>query len=60
MWNDFTDFELAELAAQYDLQDELIFGSDLRLSNRAQIEALLTDLEFTMAFESLDINQEIA
>jgi hypothetical protein len=51
MWNDFTDFELAELAGCYGIEDELEFCNDLTLSNRAQIETLLTLVEHNMAFE---------
>lgn len=50
MWKDFTDWELAEIAAQYHLQDELEFNSDLALMNREHIETLLTQTEFEMAF----------
>lgn len=50
MWKDFTDFELAEIAAQYHLQDELEFNLDLKLMNRDKIEAMITDVELAMAF----------
>ncbi len=50
MWKDFSDFELAEIAAQYHLQDELEFNSDLTLMNREKIEQLLTHVELTTAF----------
>lgn len=50
MWNDFSDFELAEIAAQYHLQDELEFNYDLTLMNRERIEELLTKVEHDMAF----------
>lgn len=51
MWNDFSDFELAEIAAQYHLQDELDFNLDLTLMNREHIEQLLTKIEYEMAFD---------
>jgi hypothetical protein len=50
MWKDFTDFELAELAGQYGLEDSLVFAGDLSLANRNEIEALLTEVELDMAF----------
>jgi hypothetical protein len=50
MWNEFNDFELAELAGQYGLQDSLVFSGDLSLANRAEIEKLLTLTEYDMAF----------
>ncbi len=59
MWNDFNDFELAEIAAQYGFQDQLEFNGDLRLANRKAIEDLLTAYEFETAF-SVDNNSEVA
>jgi hypothetical protein len=59
MWNDFNDFELAEIAAQYGFQDQLDFNGDLRLANRVAIEDLLTAYEFETAF-SVDNNSEVA
>jgi hypothetical protein len=50
MWSGFSDWELAEIAAQYNLQDELDFNLDLTLMNRARIETLLTQVELEMAF----------
>ena len=50
MWKDFTDFELASLAGQYGLEDSLVFGSDMTLLNRHQIEDMLIQSEFDMAF----------
>ena len=58
MWNDFTDFELAEIAAQYGFQDHLDFNGDLKLSNRKTIEDLLTTYEFDLAF-GVDNNSEV-
>lgn len=58
MWNDFTDFELAEIAASYGFQDLLEFNQDLALQNRNEIESVLTKYEFDNAF-SLDNNAEV-
>lgn len=60
MWNDFSDYELCEIAGSYGLEDELVFAADLTLANRERIEQLLTDVEFSMAFSVLDEKQEIA
>jgi hypothetical protein len=58
MWNDFNDFELAEIAAQYGLQDHLEFNGDLRLMNRKTIEDLVTAYEFDHAY-MVDNNSEV-
>jgi hypothetical protein len=50
MWDEFSDFELATLAGQYGLEDSLIFSGDLSLANRSEIETLLANYEFEMAF----------
>jgi hypothetical protein len=50
MWSDFNDFELAELAGQYGLEDSLVFAADLSLANRDEVESLLTLAEHNMAF----------
>jgi len=50
MWNDFSDFELAELAGNYGLEDELVFNGNLTLANREFIETRLTEVELEMAF----------
>jgi hypothetical protein len=50
MWNDFNDFELAELAGQYGLEDSIVFAGDLSLANRSELESLLTAAEHDMAF----------
>lgn len=50
MWNEFSDFEIAELAYQYGFGDEIEFNSDLRLFNRKQLETMLTLREHNMAF----------
>lgn len=62
MWNDFSDFELAELAGKYGLEDSLVFAGDLSLVNRDEIEKLLTEVEWDFAFsqKSLDFNYELA
>jgi hypothetical protein len=51
-WSDFDDFELACLCADYGYEDELEFVQILpiKLSNRAEIETLLTQHELEMAF----------
>ena len=50
MWNDFSDFELAELAGQYGLEESIVFTGDLTLANREELESLLTVAEHNMAF----------
>ena len=60
MWDDFTDFELAELAGTYGLEEELVFCGDLSLANRAEIEKLLTATEHDMAFQdNVVFNSEV-
>jgi hypothetical protein len=58
MWNDFNEFELAQLAGEYGFQDLLQFNQDLSLQNRNEIESVLTKYEFDNAF-SLDNNSEV-
>ena len=50
MWNDFSDFELAELAARYGLEEELVFCNNLSLANRTHIEARLSEVEYDMVY----------
>ena len=52
MWKDFSDFEIAELAFQYGLGDnlELRFNERFQLVNRDQIEEMLTAVEMSTAF----------
>jgi hypothetical protein len=52
MWKDFSDFEIAELAFQYGLGDnlELAFNERFQLVNRAQVEEMLTAVEMNTAF----------
>lgn len=60
MWDDFTDFELAELAGTYGLEEELMFSGDLTLVNRTDIEKLLTATEYDLAFqEEVAFNSEV-
>jgi len=59
MWDDFSDFELAQLAGQYGIEDSLIFAGDLSLLNRNEIESLLTQIEYDDAF-LLDNKSELA
>jgi hypothetical protein len=51
-WSGFDDFELACLCADYGYEDALDIASILpvKLSNRAEIEELLTQHELEMAF----------
>lgn len=49
MWDEFSDFELAELAGQYGLEDNLVFDYELGLANRDEIEKLLTEFEWEIA-----------
>ena len=50
MWSDFSDFELAELAGRYGIEDMLVFAGDLSLANREEVETSLTQIEMTEAF----------
>ena len=52
MWNDFSDFELATLAADYWLEESIVFAADLSLANRAELEHFLTEAEFELYFNS--------
>jgi hypothetical protein len=58
MWEGFSDLELAHLAAEYKVADQLVFNDRLQLVNRARIESLLTEIEYNFAF-SVDINYEV-
>jgi hypothetical protein len=63
MWDDFTDFELAELAFLYGLQDEVhasTWNFNLTLRNRPELERILTKYEYDAAFsqKSLAFNSE--
>jgi hypothetical protein len=59
MWNEFNDFELAEIAGRYGLEDYLVFCGDLSLANRVEIEDMLTLYEFDEAFPALYNNSEV-
>jgi len=48
MWNDFSDFELATLAANYGLEESIVFAADLSLVNRPELEKILTEAEFEL------------
>jgi len=52
MWSGFDDFELACLCADYGYEDvlEIVSILPVKLGNRAEIEALLTEHEFEMAY----------
>jgi hypothetical protein len=58
MWNDFSDYELANLAGSYGLEDSLVFTDRLELANREEIETLLTEAEYSFAFP-VDFNSEV-
>jgi hypothetical protein len=58
MWDDFTDFELANLAGQYGLEDSIVFTDKLQLANRQEVETLLTQAEHDFAFP-VDFNSEV-
>lgn len=58
MWNDFNDFELVHLANQYGLQHYVRFNDRLQLANRDEVECMITEYEYNLAFP-LDINSEV-
>lgn len=62
MWNDYSDFEIAQLAGDYGIADELEFNDKLELINRELIEDHLTQIEYEIAFpqDSLDFYEEVA
>ena len=62
MWNDYSDFEIAQLAGDYGIEDELVFNDRLELVNREVIEDHLTQIEYDIAFpqDSLDFYEELA
>ena len=62
MWNDYSDFEIAQLAGDYGIEDELVFNDRLELVNRDVIEDHLTQIEYDIDFpqDSLDFNDEVA
>lgn len=61
MWNDFSDYELATLAGSYGLQDYIVFNENLQLANREELECVLTEYEYNLAFpqEIVDFNSEV-
>jgi hypothetical protein len=50
MWDDFSDFELAQLVGSYGQADMIVFNESLQLANRGELEQFLTKLEFDIAF----------
>ena len=62
MWADYSDFEIAQLAGDYGIADELEFNERLELMNRDVIEDHITQIEYEVAFpqDSLDFYQEVA
>ena len=63
MWQDYSDFELAQLAGEYGIADELVFNERFQLTNREHIEDCITQIEFELAYpaeqESLDFFPEV-
>lgn len=63
MWADYSDLELAQLAGDYGISDELEFNDRLELINREVIEDHITQIEFENAFpaeqEVLDFYPEV-
>ena len=57
MWNDFSDFELATLAGSYNLQDYIVFNDRLQLANREEVETMIEEYEYNLAFP-VDFNSE--
>jgi hypothetical protein len=53
MWDGFTDFELCELAFTYGIQEklEINFNERFKLTNRDEIEQLLTIAEMNAVYE---------
>ena len=52
MWEDFSDYELACLCAEYGMAELCVFSEMLpvKLANRAEVETNLTQFELEMAF----------
>lgn len=53
MWNDFTDFEIAELAFKYNLDSTVKFDISkdyFKLANRGEVECLIEEAEYNLAF----------
>ena len=54
MWNDFSDFEIAELAFKYNLDSTVKFDLSkdyFKLANRGEVECLIEDVEYSLAFD---------
>jgi len=54
MWNDFTDFEIAELAFKYNLDSTVKFDLSkdyVKLANREHVECLIEEVEYSLAFD---------
>jgi hypothetical protein len=54
MWNDFTDFEIAELAFKYNLDSTVKFDLSkdyFKLANRGEVECLIEEAEYHLAFD---------
>ena len=52
MWDEYSDYELACLSAEYGMAESCVFSEmiPVRLANRAEVESLLTQFELEMAF----------
>ncbi len=50
MWDEFSDFELAELVGRHGMADMIEFNEDMRLTNRARLEQYMTEIEHDLAF----------
>jgi len=66
MWNDFSDFELAELAFNYGLQVYVNFDitpTGFKLSKREELECIIAEHEYALAYdekqEVLDFYSEV-
>lgn len=61
MWDEYSDFEIAQLAGDYGIADELQFNDRLELMNRKVIEDHITQIEYDIAFpqDSLDFQTEV-
>lgn len=54
MWQDFTDFEIAELAFKYNLDSTVKFDLSkdyFKLANRGEVECLIEEAEYHLAFD---------
>jgi hypothetical protein len=59
MWDDFSDFELIQLAGDYGLQDYAVIGGRLTLTNREELTCMIEEYEYCKAFPDVDFNEEL-